>query len=551
MRIVDVETVVAHSRSVSNVSPWECLSCGTRAQVKPFCETCGAAMPVEGAEDSALSMMLGLVCTTCDTFNDPGVAVCASCGTALVESSGELPVAMTPVGGLGDGIEFDPKTQPPVVVGSLAAEAPEGPRASGVPAEPAPREAPRAASLPAMPAWMSPPPGQPLATQFALPKVDLASVARDGQGLAAPKPSEPHAPFNPTATPIATPMPPPAPVAAQAQAKQAQAPHAPPGCWRCGVPLEQDDKFCRNCGARTDAPAASPLATTQIAAAKMPGPLPTAVMPAGATMVMPAMRAAQAQPQGIPGGADARAAASGGAVGAGATLMFSAQTGERSAKLILVRGQSQYGSQWRLTASETIIGRAPTMSAAAIPFPDDVAMAANHCRLVFRGAGQGELWLEPEESLNGVFLRLREPTRLVPGDEIVVGAQRLRILADDERPHVVRPEVGGSTRVLGSLVRQSPPIMLLRVAADPLLNEVFHRCQRLLTIGRNNCDLNFPRDSFVSERHAQVTHEGTALVVEDLRSRNGTYVRARAPTKLSHGDLVLLGDKVVRVEIPR
>ena len=102
------------------------------------------------------------------------------------------------------------------------------------------------------------------------------------------------------------------------------------------------------------------------------------------------------------------------------------------------------------------------------------------------------------------------------------------------------------------MVRPGPVISLLRIAPDAAEHEVFHRHQRVLTLGRNRCDVNFPRDGFVSERHAQLTRtdEGP-LVLEDLRSRNGTYLRVRRPVKLGHGDLLLLGDKVLRVELPR
>ena len=249
------------------------------------------------------------------------------------------------------------------------------------------------------------------------------------------------------------------------------------------------------------------------------------MLPQGATMIMPSMKAAQQHPPQQPS----------------ATLFFGAAQTDRTAKLVLVRGQSQYGSQWRLQAGETVLGRSDGM----VLFPDDEALAHRHCKLVFRGS---DLWLEPEVTTNGVFLRVREPVRLQTGDEVVVGAQRLQVLADEDRP--VRIPADPQTRTLGSLVKQAPPISLLRIGIDDAHNEVFHRCQRLLTLGRNNCDVNFPRDSFVSERHAQITHDG-GLILEDLRSRNGTYLRALAPVKLHHGDLVLLGDKVLRVELPR
>ena len=460
-----------------STSPWDCLSCGGGAQTKAFCEQCGAAQPIDG-EDFALSMMLGLVCDACDAYNDPGESACSSCGTPL---GSDLPAPAPP-----------PATPPP-------SAPPSAPSVSAAP----PLDKPRAEP----PSWMSAPTGKPLSTQFALPKVDLATIGR-----------------------VAVP---PMPSAAPKQTSSPMGAAQGPPCGKCGTLLELDNKFCRVCGARSGE-SASPLATAQIDMLKMPSPLSSPMLKQGATMVMPAMRVAQqadalglaTQPEALPS----------------ATMVFGAATAERFGKLVLVRGQSQYGSQWRLQAKETVIGR----SEGAVLFPDDATLAPAHCKLVFRGA---DLWLEPAPTQNGVFLRVRDLVRLSPGDEIVVGAQRLRILTDPERPLLVKADP--STRTLGSLVRASPPIMLLRIGSDPVLNEVFHRCQRLLTIGRNNCDLNFPRDSFVSERHAQITHDGNALVLEDLRSRNGTYIRLQTGTKLQHGDLVLLGDKVLRVELPR
>jgi pSer/pThr/pTyr-binding forkhead associated (FHA) protein len=40
------------------------------------------------------------------------------------------------------------------------------------------------------------------------------------------------------------------------------------------------------------------------------------------------------------------------------------------------------------------------------------------------------------------------------------------------------------------------------------------------------------------------------VLLEDLKSRNGTYVRVQQPTRLVHGDLMLVGDQVLRIELP-
>lgn len=185
-------------------------------------------------------------------------------------------------------------------------------------------------------------------------------------------------------------------------------------------------------------------------------------------------------------------------------------------------------------------------------FPDDTALAHRHARLVWRGA---DLVLEPEPTTNGVYIRLRAPARVLPGDEFLVGAQRLRVMAESDR-HIVTAGVD-DTRLLGSAVKPIKPIApiapiaLLKVAEHDANHEVYFRTQRLLTIGRDHCDIAFPLDGFVSERHAQLTNEGNHLTLEDLGSRNGTYLRARSAVVLAQGDLLLLGDQVLRVELPQ
>jgi pSer/pThr/pTyr-binding forkhead associated (FHA) protein len=401
----------------------------------------------------------------------------------------------------------------------------------------------------APPSWMTPPSGQPISTQFAMKKVDLAVItdAAPHAGLLAP-----------SSPPTTSSLPPavPAPSMSVPSPPLSSPPLALPACWRCQTILEAGDKFCRTCGARVDAAGNQPTAavstlgtvgavglaasaanaasaaTQIISQLSLPTAPPIHQPSSSSTMVLPAMKLAQSTAP----------SSSSHPPGPTATMVFGAVTVERTAKLILVRGHNQFGSQWRLQAGETIIGRSSGM----VLFPDDTALAPRHARLVWRGA---DLMLEPELTTNGVYIRLRGPTRLQPGDEFLVGAQRLRVLADTDRPATVRAV--DDTRLLGSTVKPIAPIALLKVAADDVNNEVYFRPQRLLTIGRAHCDITFPVDGFVSERHAQLTNEGSHLTLEDLGSRNGTYVRTRTAVVLAHGDLLLLGDQVLRIELPQ
>ncbi len=70
------------------------------------------------------------------------------------------------------------------------------------------------------------------------------------------------------------------------------------------------------------------------------------------------------------------------------------------------------------------------------------------------------------------------------------------------------------------------------------------------TVGREGCDVTL-EDTDVSRRHAEIRHEGDAVVVEDLGSTNGTFVngeRISGARPLSEGDEVRFGDTVWRLQ---
>jgi hypothetical protein len=73
-----------------------------------------------------------------------------------------------------------------------------------------------------------------------------------------------------------------------------------------------------------------------------------------------------------------------------------------------------------------------------------------------------------------------------------------------------------------------------------------------LTVGRGGgCGVVLPDDQFVSTVHARLFRRGDDLFVEDLGSRNGTFVNGQqvtAPTRLKRGDRVQFGETVGEVQ---
>lgn len=216
---------------------------------------------------------------------------------------------------------------------------------------------------------------------------------------------------------------------------------------------------------------------------------------------------------------------------------YSVGSGETArGKLILIRGLSGEGRQFPLGATPTVAGKDGTAA-----FPEDPYVGATHATFFFRGP---QLLVRDEGTPNGLYVKLREAHALKPGDRFFVGERLLRYRGAEK---VVERNAGrhGSPR---------PSDRLFTV--DELLEGggVGRVCRRpgpLLSIGRAACDLNFSRDGFVSARHAEISMAGDTAFLRDLGSANGTFLRvpSREEHPLQHGDYLLMGRELLRVEI--
>ena len=67
------------------------------------------------------------------------------------------------------------------------------------------------------------------------------------------------------------------------------------------------------------------------------------------------------------------------------------------------------------------------------------------------------------------------------------------------------------------------------------------------TIGRVGCDVTFPEDALLSDRHASITRREDRYYVRDDASRTGTFLRLKhgRPRALSPGDLIRLGRQIL------
>jgi type III secretion system (T3SS) inner membrane Yop/YscD-like protein len=110
----------------------------------------------------------------------------------------------------------------------------------------------------------------------------------------------------------------------------------------------------------------------------------------------------------------------------------------------------------------------------------------------------------------------------------------------------------------GSAVTQ--PLAALRVTprliviSGPQAGEAFDLGPGELILGREEGSAIWLRDPMVSHHHALLRTQGDQLIIEDLRSTNGTMVNEAGisfPTALAPGDVITLGDSRLRLESPR
>ncbi len=221
------------------------------------------------------------------------------------------------------------------------------------------------------------------------------------------------------------------------------------------------------------------------------------------------------------------------------TLFFGAMQQAR-AKLVLIKGDGLDGVSFTLAGQEHIAGRVD----APLLFDEDPFLSPTHANFLYVS---GKLHVRDEKSVNGVFIRIRGEAPLRPGDRFLVGEQVLDVdetLGNDDssKPSsdgtffFASPRRGSHFRVVQRL-RGGDTGLAYRAKSDTV------------SLGREGNDINFPDDPFISGRHAQVVHRDGALVLKDMDSKNGTFLRVNQEQELRHGDYVFMGQQLLRVEI--
>lgn len=221
------------------------------------------------------------------------------------------------------------------------------------------------------------------------------------------------------------------------------------------------------------------------------------------------------------------------------TQFFSAMQAPRP-KLILIKGDGLDGSTYVLGGTEHIAGRVE----GELLVPDDPLLSPRHANFLY---GDGKLVVTDEGSVNGVFMRIRAPMALKPGDRFLVGEQLMQVETPPDEDAGVQPDAEG-THYFAS-PRTPVKLRLVQILRGGERGRIYSTPSDTLTLGREGNDINFPDDPFISGRHASLKAGIGTITLTDNGSKNGTFLRVTKETPLDHGDYVFMGQQLLRVEI--
>jgi hypothetical protein len=158
----------------------------------------------------------------------------------------------------------------------------------------------------------------------------------------------------------------------------------------------------------------------------------------------------------------------------------------------------------------------------------------------------GKLMLIDLEGGNGVFVRIRQPVELVFGDEFLVGDQVLCLLANPPADDGPGP---GPTYFYAS-PRWHSSFRLVQIWEGGQHGAACVARGTTLQIGRQEGDMTFPNDPLVGETHSAIEEQAGAIVLTDLGSRAGTFVRITGQREILDGDEIAIGRTRLRVSLP-
>jgi hypothetical protein len=208
-------------------------------------------------------------------------------------------------------------------------------------------------------------------------------------------------------------------------------------------------------------------------------------------------------------------------------------------RLNVVRSLGGGPATYEPRGDEAVIG-----SAGSIVLPGERFCHPREAAIRFRDA---RLWLQDFEAGNGVFLRIKAPVEVEPGDEFVVGDQLLRI----ERNPIANDGPGPGPTYFYSSPKWLSSFRVVQIFEGAARGACVLARGTTLQIGSTLGDLVFPSDPLVGDPHCLIEEQAGAILLTDLGARTGVFVRIKGEQELTDGDELLVGRTRLVVDVAR
>ena len=158
---------------------------------------------------------------------------------------------------------------------------------------------------------------------------------------------------------------------------------------------------------------------------------------------------------------------------------------------------------------------------------------------------KGRVWLQDLEHGNGVFLRVRQPVELEPGDEFIVGDQLLTI----ERNPDPNDGPGEGPTYFYSSPKWTSSFRVVQVFEGGAKGACVVARGTTMQLGSAIGDFVFTGDQLVDDQHCLVEEQAGAIVLTDLGSRSGVFVRIKGEQELVSGDEIMVGRTRMQLDV--
>lgn len=215
------------------------------------------------------------------------------------------------------------------------------------------------------------------------------------------------------------------------------------------------------------------------------------------------------------------------------------QTGTGEARLQRLTRDGVVSAEYPLTVEGVTVDNTEL----DLKSPEDPKLPAVQARF---SLAEGQPTVENVGTRGRIYIRLIATYTLEEGDIVVMGTRQFKFIC--------QPEVVAAATALGKTLLNVSDLLKEPAAEFLALNpdgsprpEKYSLREEEITFGRSNATYTFDNDRLMSRSHARVYHRGEGFFLEDLTSRNGTFVMVRGKAPVPFGAPVLVGGRVFRI----